>query len=56
MSYRHSSYRKLKQAAKRMGVGGLPLRSDVKRLSHWSGIGRPGKPEGWGVPRKKRAA
>jgi hypothetical protein len=53
VSYRHTSYRKLKRA--RRGDA-LSPRTYPLRVIHWAGLVIPEKPEGWGVPRRKRAA
>lgn len=53
MSYRHSSYRKLRRAAARAGAHPHPARrTDTARIAHWIGIGVLAKPEGWGKSRR----
>lgn len=61
MSYRHSSYRKMRRAkAKRVetetGHVSTMQRHDTERLRLFYGLRPASKPPGWGVPRRKRAA
>lgn len=58
MSYRHSSYRKVRRAIEhaRQGPLGAPTRTDGNRISHWLNARVLDKPEGWGRPKAKRAA
>lgn len=53
MSYRHSSYRKLKKAAARGDGRWTP--ADAGRVRHWAGLKPPPKGSLWGVPKKKCA-
>lgn len=57
MSYRHSSYRKLKKAVSK-AIEGLPTRAnpdlsrdEVNRVLHWSRQAPLPKPDGWGRPK-----
>jgi hypothetical protein len=59
VSYRHSSYRKLKKAVEHASAtaaeSGQPdmTRTQINRVMHWSRQPSMLKPEGWG---RKRAA
>ncbi len=55
MSYRHSSYRKVKRALEHARKDPLPApsRTDGNRVSHWLNARPLDKPEGWGARRHK---
>ncbi|WP_162794094.1 hypothetical protein [Streptomyces paludis] len=51
MSYRHSSYRKLRKAYLREEPSGHRAPVDAQRIEHWRGLPRPPKNPDWGRPR-----
>lgn len=53
MSYRHSSYRKVRRALEHARRDPLPApsRTDGNRVSHWLNARPMGKPETWGRPK-----
>jgi hypothetical protein len=53
MSYRHSSYRKVKKTAERANGHWKP--QDAQRVAHWVGLPIPPKPAWWGKPKSQRA-
>lgn len=55
MSYRHSSYRKVRRAMEyaRQDPYPGPNRAHGNRLSHWLNARPLDKPEGWGKPKKE---
>lgn len=61
MSYRHSSYRKMSAAVRKVNAArdrGEPYdlhRSEMDRVLHWSNQPPLPKPPGWGKPKKARA-
>jgi hypothetical protein len=62
VSYRHSSYRKLKKVMRAVREMSPDLdpedypRTAGNRVSHWLNARPMDKPFGWGVPRSKRRA
>jgi hypothetical protein len=57
VSYRHSSYRKVRRALEHARKDPLPApsRTDGNRVSHWLNARPLDKPPQWGVPKRKRA-
>ena len=56
MSYRHSSYRKVKKAFLSQEPSGLWKSGARERIAHWTGLPRPPKGPDWGVSKRKRRA
>jgi hypothetical protein len=53
VSYRHSSYRKLRRAIVANTLSRpVPVHA-VDRIAHWEGEPSVPKPPGWGKPKKK---
>lgn len=59
MSYRHSSYRKLKKIAKQAEASpGVDFWTPAQRgrVRHWGDMSPEPKSPGWGAPKSQRAA
>lgn len=56
MSYRHSSYRKVKKAVQGQESSGYWTPTGAQRIAHWVGLPKPPRTPGWGKPKAKHSA